>query len=166
MFTSDRSLSVLFDPCRSILFSLPAPALVWSYLGAAHANRFLKRTFFHPSATKCEEQKREAREDYGEWRVWHFGRRIPTVLLSCCSVEERCEPSFPLFRNTGKRRFCPDIHDWKEFDNYEIGDGFGTHAPAGVSERKQHNAFDQYRRPTTSASYRNRNDEDDSASDD
>ncbi|CAF3895793.1 unnamed protein product, partial [Rotaria sp. Silwood1] len=66
---------------------------------AVHANRFLKRTFFHPGTTKCEEQKREAREDY----------------------EERCEPSFPLYRNTGTKRFCPDINPWKEFDNYEIG---------------------------------------------
>jgi hypothetical protein len=34
-------------------------------IGAVNANDFLKRTFFHPGATKCEEQKREAREDYG-----------------------------------------------------------------------------------------------------
>ena len=34
-------------------------------LDTDHANRFLKRTFFHPGSTKCEEQKREAREDYG-----------------------------------------------------------------------------------------------------
>ncbi|CAF0970371.1 unnamed protein product [Adineta steineri] len=60
---------------------------------------------FHPGATKCEEQKREAREDY----------------------EERCEPSFPLHRNTGTNRFCPDINDWKEFDLYEIGNGYSSH---------------------------------------
>jgi hypothetical protein len=35
------------------------------YIGADSANHFLKRTFFHPASTKCEEQKREAREDYG-----------------------------------------------------------------------------------------------------
>lgn len=35
-------------------------------LDTDHANLFLKRTFFHPGSTKCEEQKREAREDYGE----------------------------------------------------------------------------------------------------
>ncbi len=42
-------------------------SLFYSYgcLETARANRFLKRTFFHPGATKCEEQKREAREDYG-----------------------------------------------------------------------------------------------------
>ncbi|UJR22950.1 hypothetical protein I4U23_025977 [Adineta vaga] len=74
---------------------------------SVYANRFLKRTFFHPGSTKCEEQKREAREDY----------------------EERCEPSFPLFRNTGTRRFCPDIHNWKELDNYEIGDGYESRDP-------------------------------------
>jgi hypothetical protein len=34
-------------------------------IGAAIAKDFLKRTFFHPGTTKCEEQKREAREDYG-----------------------------------------------------------------------------------------------------
>jgi hypothetical protein len=34
-------------------------------LESDHANDFLKRTFFHPGSTKCEEQKREAREDYG-----------------------------------------------------------------------------------------------------
>ncbi|CAF1355681.1 unnamed protein product [Adineta ricciae] len=79
---------------------------------SVYANRFLKRSFFHPGSTKCEEQKREAREDY----------------------EERCEPSFPLFRNTGTRRFCPDIHDWKAFDNYEIGDGFESRDP--ISESK------------------------------
>ena len=79
-------------------------------------------------------------------------------------VEERCEPSFPLFRNTGTRRFCPDIHDWKEFDNYEIGDGFGARDPAAVTEQSQHNAFDRYRRPTPSAPYRNN--DDDAASDD
>ena len=30
----------------------------------------------------------------------------------------------PLMRNTGAGRFCPDINLWKEFDNYEIGNGF------------------------------------------
>lgn len=37
------------------------------YLDSNQANGFLKRTFFHPGATKCEEQKREAREDYGKF---------------------------------------------------------------------------------------------------
>jgi len=35
------------------------------YLESTGANRFLKRTFFHPKITACEEHKREAREDYG-----------------------------------------------------------------------------------------------------
>ena len=34
-------------------------------IGAAIAKDFLKRTLFHPGSTKCEEQKREAREEYG-----------------------------------------------------------------------------------------------------
>lgn len=45
------------------------------------AKNFLKRTFFHPGKTKCEEQKREASEKY----------------------EERCEPS--INKLTGSR-YC------------------------------------------------------------
>jgi hypothetical protein len=30
----------------------------------------------------------------------------------------------PLLRNTGTNRFCPDINNWKEFDQYEIGNGY------------------------------------------
>ncbi|CAF1111627.1 unnamed protein product [Adineta steineri] len=105
---------------------------------AAHANRFLKRTFFHPGATKCEEQKREAREDY----------------------EERCEPSFPLFRNTGTRRFCPDIHDWKEFDNYEIGDGYDSRDLMGGDKKNTgHNKErNQYERTNDRNQYNRNND--------
>jgi hypothetical protein len=39
------------------------------YIGAANANHFLKRTLWHPGTTKCEEQKREAREDYGSLSI-------------------------------------------------------------------------------------------------
>lgn len=110
-------------------------------LDTDHANRFLKRTFFHPGSTKCEEQKREAREDY----------------------EERCEPSFPLFRNTGTRRYCPDIHDWKEFDNYEIGDGFSSYNPLNLDDDDDHSTtktttrdqYNRYRRPTVSTTTEN-----------
>ena len=73
------------------------------------------------------------------------------------STEERCEPSFPLFRNTGTRRFCPDIHNWKEFDNYEIGNGYEVRDPLNdetrSTTRKQYypttKNYDRYRRPTT-----------------
>lgn len=82
------------------------------------AVEFLKRTFFHPGKTKCEEQKREAAEKY----------------------EERCEPS--INKLTGSR-YCkrelisfkkflfsffdtgPDIQTWHAFKNYEIGGGYG-----------------------------------------
>ena len=72
-------------------------------------------------------------------------------------AEERCEPSFPLFRNTGTRRFCPDIHNWKEFDNYEIGNGYEVRDPvsdeATSTNRNQYypttKNYDRYRRPTT-----------------
>ncbi|UJR28606.1 hypothetical protein I4U23_009839 [Adineta vaga] len=52
------------------------------------------RTFFHPGKTKCEEQKREARKAY----------------------EEKCTM-------LGKR-FCPKISAWKDFQQWEIGDGY------------------------------------------
>jgi len=85
------------------------------------AKNFLKRTFFHPGKTKCEEQKREASEKY----------------------EERCEPS--INKLTGSR-YCktnkiafsslyistfiylsigPDIKSWAAFQNYEVGSGYG-----------------------------------------
>ncbi|UJR30721.1 hypothetical protein I4U23_018241 [Adineta vaga] len=64
------------------------------------ATKFLKRTFFHPGKTRCEEQKREASEKY----------------------EERCEPS--VNKLTGSR-YCPDIQRWEAFKNYEVGGGYG-----------------------------------------
>ncbi|CAF1153147.1 unnamed protein product [Rotaria sordida] len=109
---------------------------------SVHANRFLKRTFFHPGSTKCEEQKREAREDY----------------------EERCEPSFPLYRNTGTNRYCPDINTWREFDNYEIGNGYEPHGSTNHDrtnrdrnkDRNQYNSYpSDYPRPTSSVPPRN-----------
>ncbi|CAF1014824.1 unnamed protein product [Didymodactylos carnosus] len=83
---------------------------------SANAQNFLKRSFLHPGRTKCEEQKREAREDY----------------------EERCEPSFPLFRNSGHHRFCPDINSWQEFDNYEIGNGYDSHVTPPSKNNNRH----------------------------
>lgn len=44
---------------------------------------------------------------------------------SSIPVEERCEPSLPWQRNRKSNRFCPDINEWHELDNYEIGDGGG-----------------------------------------
>ncbi|CAF4262363.1 unnamed protein product [Rotaria magnacalcarata] len=70
----------------------------------SEALEFLRRTIFHPTLTKCEEQKREAKEDY----------------------EERCEPSNPIYRNKGSQRNCPDLNDWDAFKNYEINDGLPT----------------------------------------
>ncbi|CAF0808208.1 unnamed protein product [Rotaria sordida] len=70
----------------------------------SEALEFLRRTIFHPTLTKCEEQKREAKEDY----------------------EERCEPSNPIYRNKGTERNCPDLNTWDAFKNYEIGDGLPT----------------------------------------
>ncbi|UJR25968.1 hypothetical protein I4U23_007316 [Adineta vaga] len=91
---------------------------------AANANRFLKRTLFHPGSTKCEEQKREAREDY----------------------EERCEPSFPLYRNTGTHRFCPDINSWREFENYEIGNGYDGQDPTSTTRYVDRNRYNTINR--------------------
>lgn len=65
---------------------------------------FLRRSLFHPTRTKCEEQKREAKEDY----------------------EERCEPSNPILRNQATNRHCPDLNDWDAFKNYEIRDGLSS----------------------------------------
>jgi hypothetical protein len=83
-------------------------------------------------------------------------------------AEERCEPSFPLFRNTGTRRFCPDIHDWKELDNYEIGDGYGERNPMADDEtttvRNRYDStknYDRYRRPTKVTPTVNNKDDDD-----
>ena len=50
------------------------------YLDSNRANRFLKRTFFHPGATKCEEQKREAREDYGKFS-FHISSPLQLTLF-------------------------------------------------------------------------------------
>ncbi|CAF0775531.1 unnamed protein product [Adineta ricciae] len=91
---------------------------------SANANRFLKRTLFHPGSTKCEEQKREAREDY----------------------EERCEPSFPLYRNTGTHRFCPDINSWSEFENYEIGNGYDGRDPTSATPYIDRNRYNTVNR--------------------
>lgn len=59
------------------------------------------------------------------------------------SLEERCEPSFPLYRNTGSHRFCPDINSWKDLDNYEIGDGYDIHQPAYNDERNKNHYRDR-----------------------
>ncbi len=63
-----------------------------------------------------------------------------------CELEERCEPSFPLYRNTGTRRYCPDIHNWKELDNYEIGDGYDGRDPITNDriDKNQYNDQNQY----------------------
>ncbi len=85
-----------------------------------------------------------------------------------CELEERCEPSFPLFRNTGTRRYCPDIHTWKEFDNYEIGDGYDLRDPITndqidkypTNDRNQYNDrnqnYDRNRYNTQDRNNRNR----------
>ncbi|CAF0876874.1 unnamed protein product [Adineta steineri] len=126
---------------------------------------FLRRSIFHPTLTKCEEQKREAKEDYEErcepsnpiyrnkgtqrncpdLNAWDAFKnyeindglptlddlkpniKLPKLPKLPTADEERCEPSFPLHRNTGTNRFCPDINDWKEFDLYEIGNGYSSH---------------------------------------
>ncbi|CAF2610168.1 unnamed protein product [Rotaria sp. Silwood2] len=98
---------------------------------AVLANRFLKRTFFHPGTTKCEEQKREAREDY----------------------EERCEPSFPLYRNSGTHRFCPDINTWKEFDNYEIGNGYESRDSINYDHSNRNRYRDRNQHNNDNANY-------------
>jgi hypothetical protein len=62
--------------------------------------------------------------------------------------EERCEPSFPLYRNTGTNRYCPDINSWKELDNYEIGNGYdGRDATSTVTyfDRNRYNKIDRDR---------------------
>ena len=110
----------------------------------------MKRTFFHPGSTKCEEQKREAREDYGLSNPISSSKdRFPPFVSSF--VEERCERRIPLFRNTGTRRYCPDIHDWKDLDTYEIGDGWGGLDPLHQYEQDTtttaRNQYDRYRRP-------------------
>jgi hypothetical protein len=50
-----------------MIYSLYSIYIYKMFVGAANANRFLKRSIFHPGSTKCEEQKREAREDYGRF---------------------------------------------------------------------------------------------------
>ncbi len=70
-------------------------------IGAAIAKDFLKRTFFHPGSTKCEEQKREAKAAY----------------------EKRCEPSVHIKltnKDATKRRYCPDLTNWPAFAKYEV----------------------------------------------
>ncbi len=59
-------------------------------------------------------------------------------------LEERCEPSNPLNRNTGANRFCPDINTWKEFDQYEIGDGHS--ASSGTSSSYDRNRMNMITR--------------------
>ncbi len=111
---------------------------MYVYIGTANANRFLKRTFFHSGVTKCEEQKREAREDYGRLSICCFFKSFFYFFL----LEERCEPSNPIYRNTDTRRFCPDINKWKEFDQYEIGNGFAGKNPTSTvrySDRDRYN---------------------------
>jgi len=112
------------------------------YIGAANANDFLKRSIFHPGRTKCEEQKREAREDYGNLTICFIFK----FSFSSFSLEERCEPSFPLYRNTGTNRFCPDINDWKEFDQYEIGNGYDVQSPTSTVRYVDRNRYDTINR--------------------
>ena len=95
-------------------------------LARSTSNEFLrrKRGIFHPGLTACEEQKREAREDYG---MRGFGRifQKKTFLVFNINIEERCEPSIPWQRNRKSNRYCPDINEWQELDTYEIGEGGG-----------------------------------------
>ncbi len=66
--------------------------------------------------------------------------------ISSLFLEERCEPSFPLYRNTGTRRFCPDINSWKEFDQYEIGNGYDGQNPTstvGYVDRNRYNTINR-----------------------
>jgi hypothetical protein len=72
-------------------------------------------------------------------------------------LEERCEPSFPLFRNTGTRRFCPDIHDWKDLDNYEIGDGFEVRDPISGDETNKNQYPDRNKYNTNNRNNDRRN---------
>jgi hypothetical protein len=61
-------------------------------------------------------------------------------------LEERCEPSFPLYRNTGTRRYCPDINNWHELDTYEIGNGFSGQDPTSTVNyftRNSYNTIDR-----------------------
>ncbi len=43
-----------------------------------------------------------------------------------------------LYRNTGTNRFCPDINNWDEFNQYEIGDG---HSGSVQPNRNQYNSI-------------------------
>lgn len=61
-------------------------------------------------------------------------------------LEERCEPSFPLYRNTGTNRFCPDINSWKEFDQYEIGNGYDVHVLPTTPRYADRNGYNQINR--------------------
>lgn len=102
-------------------------------IGAAIAKDFLKRTFFHPGTTKCEEQNVKQGKITVIYSYCLFLKHFSFFLL-----EERCEPSFPLYRNTGTNRFCPDINNWDEFNQYEIGDG---HSGSVQPNRNQYNTI-------------------------
>ena len=52
-----------------------------NYLDALDAKNFLKRGLFHPGSTKCEEQKREAREDYGQFDTMTMIQTIIAYLI-------------------------------------------------------------------------------------
>ncbi len=61
-------------------------------------------------------------------------------------LEERCEPSFPLYRNTGTHRFCPDINGWKDLDNYEIGNGYDGADPTATARYVDRNRYNTINR--------------------
>jgi hypothetical protein len=61
-------------------------------------------------------------------------------------LEERCEPSFPVYRNTGTNRFCPDINNWKEFDQYEIGNGYEAQTPTSTGRYVDRNRYNTINR--------------------
>lgn len=72
------------------------------------------------------------------------------IICFLVSLEERCEPSIPLLRNTGTNRYCPDINSWVALDQYEIGNGYDSIVPTTTSrsryvDRNRNNDFDRNR---------------------
>ena len=61
-------------------------------------------------------------------------------------LEERCEPSMPFLRNTGTNRYCPDINTWNDFDQYEIGDGFGSQTSTSAPRYPDRNRYNTINR--------------------
>lgn len=61
-------------------------------------------------------------------------------------LEERCEPSLPLLRNTGTNRYCPDINAWHELDQYEIGDGYSSQVPTTTTRYVDRNRYNTINR--------------------